>query len=428
MNDFWLFIITAGIAVTFAVLMLLNENAVHSALSLIVTMVAISFLFLLLDAPFLAMIQITVYAGAIMVLFLFVIMLLGAEQSENETVAGPGATRYRWFTGAAIALTMALLTSIGLSILNSSVDSRDIPADNPYVRVGHFAPNTGAVDVYVDDTLFTAGLSYGQTSDFGQLPAGENTVRLVLVEDGSELTLPVTLIADTMQTVIAYGADTVEFAVVQDDLTTISEDRSSRVTVFNAYEGASTISMVDLGSEFAADDTREIIAPIGYGKASDAIVLNDGTVNWTFVDGIASENEENAGNILYRLREYDLERDTEQLIVIASDRQFDGTLRPTVFPVAIESDPSFGGPRAIGYLLFTTFLLPFQMLALLLLAAMVGVIVLTHREVVKQGEKPGVRRRVSRPLANVIASQVGENAAPTDPAPLNAPRLPSAGD
>ncbi|NUQ03462.1 MAG: NADH-quinone oxidoreductase subunit J [Anaerolineae bacterium] len=82
--------------------------------------------------------------------------------------------------------------------------------------------------------------------------------------------------------------------------------------------------------------------------------------------------------------------------------------------------PSFGGPQAIGYALFTDYLLPFQLLALLLLAAMVGVIVLTHRQMTPIANRIGVRRRVSRPLVNVITAQVGhdvtDNAAERIPA------------
>jgi NADH-quinone oxidoreductase subunit J len=64
--------------------MLLSRNAVHSALFLVLNFTSVAVLYLLLQAPFLAMIQITVYAGAIMVLFLFVIMLLGAGQGQEE--------------------------------------------------------------------------------------------------------------------------------------------------------------------------------------------------------------------------------------------------------------------------------------------------------------------------------------------------------
>ncbi|HMQ35415.1 MAG TPA: NADH-quinone oxidoreductase subunit J [Chloroflexaceae bacterium] len=80
--DLVLFIITAAIALGGAVAMLLTRNAVHSALFLLLNFAAIAVLFLLLQSPFLFAIQLTVYAGAIMVLFLFVMMLLGAEQVE----------------------------------------------------------------------------------------------------------------------------------------------------------------------------------------------------------------------------------------------------------------------------------------------------------------------------------------------------------
>jgi NADH-quinone oxidoreductase subunit J len=76
---FWLL---ALIALTAAVSMILQRNPVHSALFLIVTLLSVAGLFLLLSAHFLAVIQIIVYAGAIMVLFLFVIMLLDVRRPE----------------------------------------------------------------------------------------------------------------------------------------------------------------------------------------------------------------------------------------------------------------------------------------------------------------------------------------------------------
>jgi NADH-quinone oxidoreductase subunit J len=75
-----LFMIVGVIAVISAGMMLLDENVIHSALFLVINFACIAFLYLMLDAAFLAMVQIAVYAGAIMVLFLFVIMLLGAEK------------------------------------------------------------------------------------------------------------------------------------------------------------------------------------------------------------------------------------------------------------------------------------------------------------------------------------------------------------
>lgn len=70
----------ALIAVAAALGMLFSRNAVHSALFLVLNFMTIAVMYIVLNAPFIAMVQITVYAGAIMVLFLFVIMLLGAEK------------------------------------------------------------------------------------------------------------------------------------------------------------------------------------------------------------------------------------------------------------------------------------------------------------------------------------------------------------
>ena len=78
--DLILFIVLALVAVAAALGMLFSQNAVYSALFLVLNFATIAVFYLLLGAPFIAMAQITVYAGAIKVLFLFVIMLLGAEK------------------------------------------------------------------------------------------------------------------------------------------------------------------------------------------------------------------------------------------------------------------------------------------------------------------------------------------------------------
>jgi NADH-quinone oxidoreductase subunit J len=98
-----LFLITALIAIVGAVAMLVSRNAVHSALFLLLNFAAIAVLFLLLQAPFLFTIQLTVYAGAIMVLFLFVVMLLGAEKVEDTP------DRIAWQQPLALLLGLALL-------------------------------------------------------------------------------------------------------------------------------------------------------------------------------------------------------------------------------------------------------------------------------------------------------------------------------
>jgi len=84
--DLALFLILALIAIATALGMLLSRNSVYSALFLVLNFVTVAVFYLLLGAPFIAMAQVTVYAGAIMVLFLFVIMLLGAVRLPDARV------------------------------------------------------------------------------------------------------------------------------------------------------------------------------------------------------------------------------------------------------------------------------------------------------------------------------------------------------
>jgi len=97
-----LFFVLAAVAIGAALGMLLSQNAVYSALFLILNFATVAVFFLLLGAPFVAMAQVTVYAGAIMVLFLFVIMLLGAEQIVTRQRGG-------WQRPLAILLTIVLV-------------------------------------------------------------------------------------------------------------------------------------------------------------------------------------------------------------------------------------------------------------------------------------------------------------------------------
>lgn len=77
-----IFAITALVALGSALAMVVARNAVHAALFLVGTQVALAILFLLQGAFFIAALQVIVYAGAIMVLFIFVVMLLGVDQKE----------------------------------------------------------------------------------------------------------------------------------------------------------------------------------------------------------------------------------------------------------------------------------------------------------------------------------------------------------
>ncbi|MFP5247686.1 MAG: NADH-quinone oxidoreductase subunit J [Thermoanaerobaculia bacterium] len=79
MAEFAIFFFFAAIAVIFALVVVLHRNAVVGALALVASFFALAVIYVLLDAPFLAALQVIVYAGAIMVLFLFVIMLLNLQ-------------------------------------------------------------------------------------------------------------------------------------------------------------------------------------------------------------------------------------------------------------------------------------------------------------------------------------------------------------
>ncbi len=99
--------IVALVAVLAALGMLLSRSAVHSALFLVLNFAAVAVLYIMLDAPFLALAQVTVYAGAIMVLFLFVIMLLGVERLRRPEPR-------LWFqVPLALGLTAVLVAALG---------------------------------------------------------------------------------------------------------------------------------------------------------------------------------------------------------------------------------------------------------------------------------------------------------------------------
>jgi|ERR1700722_7044 NADH-quinone oxidoreductase subunit J len=80
---FLVFFFCAGIAVLGALTLILAKEPIHSALALVLVMISLAVLYLMLGAEFIAAVQIIVYAGAIMVLFVFVIMLLNAGSEER---------------------------------------------------------------------------------------------------------------------------------------------------------------------------------------------------------------------------------------------------------------------------------------------------------------------------------------------------------
>jgi NADH-quinone oxidoreductase subunit J len=93
-----LFLVLAAVAVTSGLGVIAQRNALKSALFLLVNFCCLAGLYVLLHAQFVAVVQVIIYAGAIVVLFLFVVMLLGAERAEEEL----GQMRYQWYAGVVL--------------------------------------------------------------------------------------------------------------------------------------------------------------------------------------------------------------------------------------------------------------------------------------------------------------------------------------
>jgi NADH-quinone oxidoreductase subunit J len=98
------FYFLSAVAVISGLLVITRKNAVHSALALIFTLLSLAGLYLMLYAPFVAGVQIILYAGGIMVLFLFVIMLVSIERSVKEEQFNK-----QWHVGALAALLLGAL-------------------------------------------------------------------------------------------------------------------------------------------------------------------------------------------------------------------------------------------------------------------------------------------------------------------------------
>lgn len=110
------FALLAGVGLSSAVMVITRKNLVHSAMYLIVTFFSVAAVYVLLHAEFLAVVQVLVYAGGIMVLFLFVIMLVDLPRE----VAAPRRGR-RGHVAAAALLTALVVGSLGVYVWASGL-------------------------------------------------------------------------------------------------------------------------------------------------------------------------------------------------------------------------------------------------------------------------------------------------------------------
>jgi NADH-quinone oxidoreductase subunit J len=126
-----LFILFAGLAVGCAIAMVSQSNPLYSAISLIGVFVALASLYVMLAAPFIAAVQVIVYAGAIMVLVIFVIMLLNVEHLE------PRRKRLRWLVPTAIGMAAVLIAETAFILYSVQTNEANLRGSTSDVGLTH---------------------------------------------------------------------------------------------------------------------------------------------------------------------------------------------------------------------------------------------------------------------------------------------------
>ena len=127
-TDLLLFYLFGAIAVGASLLVVLGRNPMHSVLLLIVSFAALAGLYIGLEAPFAAVVQIIIYAGAIMVLFLFVVMLLNAHR-EDDAAPPAGVTAGPLRAGGALAVL--LVAELAWALTRAARGGEDLLASGP---------------------------------------------------------------------------------------------------------------------------------------------------------------------------------------------------------------------------------------------------------------------------------------------------------
>jgi NADH-quinone oxidoreductase subunit J len=126
-----LFIIFAGLAIGCAIAMVSQSNPLYSAISLIGVFIALASLYVTLAAPFIAAVQVIVYAGAIMVLVIFVIMLLNVEHAE------PRRKRLRFLVPVAIGMAAILIAETAFILYSVQTSEGSLPGGVSNVGLTH---------------------------------------------------------------------------------------------------------------------------------------------------------------------------------------------------------------------------------------------------------------------------------------------------
>jgi len=150
MVELVVFVVAAAICLGGAAGVILNRNPVHAALSLVATLFGIAVLFIAQEAHFLAAVQVIVYAGAIVILFLFVLMLLGVDRAEDLTVEP--------IKGQRIAAAIVGIGILGLTLIALASTSFEATGARPEAGAANEVAE-GVADIdQLGESLFTAYL------------------------------------------------------------------------------------------------------------------------------------------------------------------------------------------------------------------------------------------------------------------------------
>lgn len=152
-----LFLITAVVILATAVMVVTARNLVHAALWLVATLFGVAMLYALLNASFMAVVQVVIYIGAIAILFIFAVMLTRREMRDK----GPGLNKNWWLSALISLLTFGGLTFLLSNWGGFSQTSADIPSGfDPVAELGTalISPDQFVLPFEVASILLVAAL------------------------------------------------------------------------------------------------------------------------------------------------------------------------------------------------------------------------------------------------------------------------------
>lgn len=179
------FLTTATIAVISALLMVTRKDMVHSILWMVVTFFQIAVVYVMLGAEFLAVLQVMVYAGAILVLFLFVVMLLNLRSGHRLSGPQPLSAKLAW--PAALALALELIGVILLSSRPPQTSAGDLTGGTNVIWDAAQVAAVGGNAQAVGQTLYTRFLLPFEVSSLILLLAVVGAVVLARKEEPAEV-------------------------------------------------------------------------------------------------------------------------------------------------------------------------------------------------------------------------------------------------